>query len=126
MSEINLKFNAKNVDQIERKHGVSIEQLLGDTSVQRLAYFIEKAQYDEDREKIGVHNEQSYELLDAYLAEHDKEDLIMDIMEALQKGGFLSRKVDISKMREALEKKTTEVSEVLDKALNDKTKTPKD
>lgn len=117
---ITLKFNAKNVDQIERKHNNSIESLLGDVSVQRLAYFIEKAHYDEDTEKVGVSNDRSMELLDEYLAEHDKEDLLMDIMEALQKGGFLSRKVDVAKMRQALEKNTAQIGEVLDKALSEK------
>lgn len=107
-SNFKLKFTARVVDKIERQYGVSIEELLGNTSVRNLAFFIEKAYYNEDEDKIGVNNEESYRLLESYLENHDKEDLLMDIMEALQTSGFLSRKIKVDEMRESIKTKTEE------------------
>jgi len=113
-SNLKLKFTARVVDKIERQYGVSIEELLGNTSVRNLAFFIEKAHYDEDTEKVGVNNEESYTILETYLKDHDKEDLLMDIMEALQTSGFLSRKIEVDKMRESIQKETTKAMDKLD------------
>lgn len=118
--KLDLRFNAKIVDQIERKYNVSIEQLLGNTSVQNLAYFIEKAHYDEDRDRSGVSNDKSYEILDEFLKENDKEEALFQIMESLQTAGFLSRKLDVKKMRQAVEEKTADIETELDKAVNQK------
>jgi len=115
--KIDLRFTAKNVDNIERKFGVSIENLLGNTSMQNLAQFIERAYYDEERDKVGVSNDRSYEVLQDYLKENDKEDLLLDIMEGLQQGGFLSRKLDLDKIRKSLETKSAEISQKLDNEL---------
>lgn len=112
--DFKLKFTARVVDKIERKFNVSIENLLGDTSVRSLAFFIEMAFYDEDKDKVGVNNEEAYKLLENYLKDHDKEDLIMDIMEALQATGFLSRKIEVDKMRQSIEKKTSEAMNQLE------------
>jgi hypothetical protein len=99
IADFKLKFTARIVDKIERKYNVSIESLLGDTSVRSLAFFIEQSYYDEENETIGANNEKSFTLLENYLKNNDKEDLLMYIMECLQQGGFLSRKIDIDQMR---------------------------
>lgn len=117
-SNFKLKFTARVVDKIERQYAVSIEQLLGNTSVRNLAFFIEKAFYNEDTETTGVNNEESYRILESYLETKEKEDLIMDIMEALQNTGFLSRKIKIEEMRKSM-------NEQMDKAM-DEIKSPTD
>lgn len=117
MKKLDLRFSAKIVDQIERKYNVSIEQLLGNTSVQNLAYFIEKAQYDDERDRVGVHNEKSYDILDEFLKDNDKEEALFQIMESLQTAGFLSRKLDVPKMRQAVTDKTSDIQSQLDKAI---------
>lgn len=116
--KISLKFTAKIVDNIERKFGVSVENLLGSTTLQNLAQFIERAYFDEETEKSGVSNEKSYELLENYLKDNEKEDLLLDIMEGLQAGGFLSRKLDLEKIRQSLVEKTNEIDKKLNTELN--------
>lgn len=111
--KIPLKFTAKIVDQIEKNKNNSIESLLGSTSISTLTYFIEKAFLNEETDRIGVSNDTAMETLEAYLLENDKEDLLLDIMEALQVGGFLSRKVNVNDMRKALEDKTGELETLL-------------
>lgn len=113
--KIPFKFTAKIVDQIEKNKNVSIEALLGSTTVSNLTYFIEKAFHNTETDRIGVSNDQAMETLGEYLLEHDKEDLLLDIMEALQVGGFLSRKINIDDMRKALTSKTDEIKDVLAK-----------
>lgn len=112
-----LSFSAKSVDNIERKFGVSIENMLGSTQMSNLAQFIERGYLDEDTQKVGVQNERSFELLQEYLKDHEKEDLLVDIMEALQEGGFLSRKLDLDKIRKSLIEKTAEIDKKLDEEL---------
>ena len=118
--QIPFKFTAKVVDQIEKNKKQPIEAFLGDTSVANLAYLIEKGHYDEETEKQGVSNERSLEILGEYLADgKDKEDLLIDFMEALQETGFLSRKISTQDMRKALESKgnqmQTELKKVIEK-----------
>jgi hypothetical protein len=52
--------------------------------------------------------------IDAYLEESDKDNLVLDIMEALVKGGFLSRQVDVAKLREANEKRSAQAKKLID------------
>lgn len=116
--KIPLKFNAKVVDQIEKNRKQAIENFLGDTTVANLTYLIEKAYHDTDTDKIGISNDRAGEVLDEYLGSgSDKEDLLLDFMEALQETGFLSRKIDVTDMRKALQNKGEEMKATMHKEL---------
>ena len=95
---INLKFNASKVDEIEQARKLPIENCISDTSVASLVMFIQKGLIDENGGH-GVTRATAIETLDNYLAERDKDDLVMDIMEALVNAGFLSREVNIDQLR---------------------------
>lgn len=111
--KLNLKYNALKVDEIEQIKKLPIENCIADTSVSSLVLFIQKGLID-DNEQWGVSKTVAMDVLDKYLAENDKEDLIMDIMEALINGGFLSREVDINKVREQKKKLSEKVREKLE------------
>lgn len=102
---ITFKFNASVVDEIEKQKGLAIENCLGDTTVNNLTLFIQKAAFDENAGKVGVSRTVAVDMLDKYLADSDKDTLILDIMEALVDTGFLSRQYNMPEMREALTKR---------------------
>lgn len=110
--KINLKYNALKVDEIEKSKGLPIENAIGDTSINNLALFIQKG-YVDDEGHDGVSRNVALTKIDEYLQTNDKEMLVIDIMEALIDGGFLSRSLNVEKMREAIQKKTKEASEML-------------
>ena len=113
--KINLKYNATKVDEIEQVNKTSIENCISDTSISNLALFVQKGYVNEN----GAHGVSSrslaIKLIDEYLVENEKNDLVMDIMEALIEGGFLSRELDINKVRELTAKQQALVKEELDK-----------
>jgi hypothetical protein len=96
--EFNLSYNAKTIDEIEQARKQPIEQCIADTSVGMLALFIQKGHTD-DNGVHGVSRTVALDMIDKYLAEKDKDDLILDIMEALMNAGFLSREVDVEAVR---------------------------
>lgn len=100
---INLKYNATKVDEIEQTRKLPIENCIADTSVSSLVLFIQKGLIDENGGH-GVTKATAIETLDKYLEEKDKDDLVMDIMEALVKAGFLSREVNIDQLRKTKSK----------------------
>lgn len=113
--KLNLKYNATRVDEIEQaKGGISIENCIADTSVNNLALFIQKGLID-DNGQYGVSKAVAMDTIDNYLAENDKDELVMDIMEALCNGGFLSRSLDLTKIRELKNKREAQVNEELNK-----------
>lgn len=91
-----LKYNAIKVDEIERIKKQPIEQCISDSSISNIALFVQKGMEDI---KTTVTREQAFKAIDEYLAEHDKEDLVLDIMEALINAGFLSREIDVQAIR---------------------------
>lgn len=114
--KLNLKFNATKVDEIEQAKKLPIENCIADTTVGNLALFIQKGLID-DNGNHGVSKAVAISSIDAYLEENDKDELLMDIMEALIKDGFLSRDLDIAKIREAKKQKAIQVNEQLEKTL---------
>ena len=62
---------------------------------------------------VGVGKTKALAVIDEYLAENDKDELVMDIMEALINGGFLSRDLDLAKVRELKAKRQAKLSEEL-------------
>lgn len=107
-----LKFKASNVDEIEKTKGLSIENAIGDDTINNLALFIQKGLVKDDG-TIGVSRAVAMDVIDEYLETHDKNELILDIMEGLINGGFLDRSLDVAKMRETMKKRATQVSEMI-------------
>ena len=114
--KLNLKYNATKVDEIEQTKKLSIENCINDTTVGNLALFIQKGLID-DNGNHGVSRNVAIATIDAYLEEKDKEELVMDIMEALINGGFLSRELDVKKLRELKAKRQAQVNEEIDNNL---------
>lgn len=114
--KLNLKYNASKVDEIEQAKKTSIENCINDTTVGNLALFIQKGLID-DNGNHGVSRTVAIDVIDNYLAENDKEELVMDIMEALINGGFLSRELDVGKLRDLKNKRLAQVSEEIDNNL---------
>ena len=112
--KLNLKYNATTVDEIEQAKKLPIENCIADTTIGNIAFLIQKGLVD-DNGNHGVSRNTALARIDAYLEEYDKDDLVMDIMEALVNGGFLSRDVDLSKLREIKAKRQAQMIEELDK-----------
>ena len=108
--KMNLKYTATRVDEIEQSKKLPIENCIADTTVGNLALFIQKGLVNENG-NVGVSRAQALTAIDEYLAENDKDELVMDIMEALMDGGFLSRDVDIAKVRELKANRKAQLSE---------------
>ena len=114
--KLNLKYTATRVDEIEQAKKLPIENCIADSTVGNLALFIQKGLID-DNGVHGVSKAVAFDVIDNYLGEHDKDELVMDIMEALINGGFLSRDLDVAKVRELKSKRASQVNEEIDKAL---------
>jgi len=99
MDKLVFRFKAVQVDEIEKsKGGLSIENCLADSTISNLALFIMKGLVD-DNGVHGVSRTVAMSVIDKYLTEHSKEELFVDIVEALTEAGFLSRQVNIAEMR---------------------------
>lgn len=114
--KLNLKYNATRVDEIEQAKKLPIENCIADTTVNNLALFIQKGLVNENG-NVGVSKSVALDTIDTYLAENDKDELVMDIMEALINGGFLSRDLDLAKVRELKSKRASQVNEEIQNAL---------
>lgn len=114
--KLNLKYNATKVDEIEQAKKLPIENCIADVTVNNLALFIQKGLID-DNGVHGVSKNVAMSKIDEYLEENDKDELVMDIMEALIKGGFLSRDLDLSNMRELKKQRAIQVNDEIKNAL---------
>ena len=112
--KLNLKYTAIRVDEIEQSKKLPIENCIADTTVGNLALFIQKGLVN-DSGTVGVSRAQALTTIDEYLAVNDKDELVMDIMEALIDGGFLSRDVDLAKVRKLKAARQAQLNEELDK-----------
>lgn len=111
--KLNLKYTSALVDDIEKAKGnISIENCIADNTINNLALLIQKGLID-DNGIHGVSKSVALNKLDEYLAEKDKDELLLDITEALVDGGFLSRKLDVNLIREAQSKKMDQVKNYL-------------
>ena len=105
--KLNLKYNASKIDEIEQAKGMPIENCIGDTTISNLVLFIQKGLVD-DNEQWGVSKAIAMDTVDNYLQENDKDELVFDIIEALINGGFLSRELNVEKLK-ALKTKRQEI-----------------
>ena len=112
--KLNLKFNAIRVDEIEQAKKLPIENCIADSTIGNLVLFVQKGLVN-DNGVHGVSKAVALDTIDAYLAENDKDELVMDIMEALINGGFLSRDVDLAKVRELKVKRQAKINEEMEK-----------
>jgi hypothetical protein len=112
--KLNLKYTATRVDEIEQSKKLPIENCIADTTVSNLALFLQKGLVN-DSGGVGVSRAQAFTIIDEYLAANDKDELVMDIMEALIDGGFLSRDVDLAKVRKLKAARQAQLNEELDK-----------
>lgn len=116
MEKLNLKYNATKVDEIEQAKKLPLENCIADTSIGNIALFIQKGLIDSNGVH-GVSKAVAMDIIDTYLAEKDKDELVLDIMEALIKGGFLSRDLDIESVRKMNAKRYAQVKAELENAL---------
>lgn len=110
--KLNLKFTATIVDEIEKTKGLPIENCVADNTINNLALIISKALVNENG-TVGVSRAVALSKIDEYLVENDKDNLLIDIMEALVEAGFLSRTLDVQNMRTVVTKKATQMNEQL-------------
>ena len=116
--KLNLKYTATKVDAIEQAKKLPIENCIADSTISNLALFIQNGLID-DNGMHGVSKSVAIDTIDKYLADNnnDKDELVMDIMEALIDGGFLSRDLDVEKVRAMKKARASQVNEEIDKAL---------
>ena len=114
--KLNLKYNATKVDEIEHARNLPIENCIGDTSVNMLATFLMKGLID-DNGVHGVSRSVALDVIDKYLEENDKNDLVLEIMEALVNCGFLSRELDVETVKKAKASKIAQANEELQNAI---------
>ena len=114
--KLNLKFTASKIDEIEQSFKQPIENCISNTSIASITQFIQKGLVN-DSDGIGVSKSKALSVIDEYLAENDKDELVMDIMEALINGGFLSRDLDIEKLREYKAKRQAQVTEEISRSI---------
>ena len=107
------KFTATSIDEIEKTKGVAIENCIADNTINNLALLISKGLVN-DNGTIGASRVVALSKIDEYLKENDKDNLLLDIVEALVDEGFLSRKLEVSKMRGIMEKRQEMVNNQLD------------
>lgn len=114
--KLNLKYNATKVDEIEQTRKLPIENCMGDTSISMLVTFLMKGLID-DNGVHGVSKSVAMDTIDKYLEENDKNDLIFEIMEALVKGGFLSRELDVETVKKLKASQIAQANEELENAI---------
>lgn len=110
MDKLVLKYNATRVDDIEKAKGLPIENCIADNTIGNLALFLMKGLVGNDG-NVGVSRNVAIETIDEYLKEKDKDELLLDITEALVDSGFLSRMLDVAKMRELKATRTAKLME---------------
>lgn len=106
---MNLKYNASKVDEIEQIKKQPIAGCIGSSAIADLCLFVQKGLID-DNGRHGVSKNVAMDAIDAYLVDHDTSELALDIMEALVNGGFLSRQMDMNKLREKMNNTVTEMA----------------
>ena len=112
--KLNLKYTALKVDEIEQTKQLPIENCIADNTICNLTLFIQKGLVN-DSGSVGVSKAQALTIIDEYLAANDKDELVMDIAEALMNGGFLTRELDLARVRELKVKRQEQLNEELDK-----------
>lgn len=89
---MDLKYTPRTVNEIEVESKRPIQEALAEFSMKNILLFVKKG--------LGVDENKAYAEIDKYLEEgKDTIELYTDIMEALQKSGFLPRKLNLKKIK---------------------------
>lgn len=96
-----LKYTPRTINEIEVEAKRPVQEVLAQYSMRNIVLFVKKG--------LGVDEDKAYKAIEKYLEDgKDTITLYTDIMEALQKGGFLPRKLNLKEvkkeMNETLEK----------------------
>jgi len=92
-----LKYTPRAIREIEEESRRPMQDILSDFSMNTLLLFVKKG--------LGVDEDGAYKAIEEYLAEgKDTLELYTEISEALQKSGFLPRKLNLKKVREDMNK----------------------
>lgn len=92
-----LKYTPRTINEIEVETKKPIQEVLTDFSMNTIVLLIKKG--------MGVDEDKAYTEVEKYLADGgDTIKLYMDIMEQLQKSGFLPRQLNLKKIREDMNK----------------------
>ncbi len=110
--DLNLKYTASKVDEIEQIKKVSIENCISDTTINGICLFLQKGLVD-DNGNHGVSKNVAMSKLDEFLGENDKDELLLQITEALISGGFLSREIDVNELRKMKKKRVEEAKKAM-------------
>jgi hypothetical protein len=89
--ELILRFTARQIANLEKEQGRGLGAILNDLGVFNLVSIV---QYG-----VGCTQNDAYDKVDAFLVDHDIEDLQYTIRKALQDQGFLARKMPLEKMK---------------------------
>ena len=111
--KLNVKYNALKIDEIEQTKKLPIEECLQDTSINNIALFIQKG-YVNDNGTIGTSRSVAMDIIDKYLQENEKTDLVFDIMEALVEAGFLTKELNVAELRGKVTEKSTQIKDKID------------
>ena len=118
--KLNLKYTATKVDEIEKARGTAIDHCIEDIRIDNICLLVQKGLVD-DNGVHGVSRNVALSKIDEYLQEYDKEELVLDIMEALVAGGFLPRSVDMEAMRKKLGKRMKKINKDIDNLIASET-----
>ena len=103
---INLKFNAMKIAEIEDEKNSPLTSLIDDFKMSTLALLIEKGG--------NLSNEESYKKIDEELASgKETQEILLDILEMVQRDGFLPKIMDFQTIREQMAIKKKELKKIL-------------
>ncbi len=107
-----LKFTASKIDELEKSTKKSLQQLVAEGTIGSMTSFIEKGLVNENG-TIGCSRNVALSTIDDYLEneENDLDTLRLDIMGALVDGGFLSRQLDVKKIKQTAMEKIEQIKQ---------------
>lgn len=92
-----LKFTPKKIMLIEKEKGIPLAEIISRYDMGTLALFVQKG--------MEISEDEAFAKIEEYLmAEHDIIELYFEIIESLQKQGFLVRKLDLNSVKAKMEK----------------------
>ena len=111
--KLNLKYTALKVDEIEKAKGKAIELCIDDTRIDNMCLFVQKGLVD-DNGKHGVTRNVALSKIDDYWQEYDKQELLLDIIEALVAGGFLPKSPNLTPLKERLNIRVEKANQIIE------------
>jgi hypothetical protein len=103
---MNLKFNAMKIAEIEDEKNSPLATMIDDFKMSTLALFIEKGG--------EISREEAYRKIDEELATgKETQEVLLDILEMVQRDGFLPKIMDIQTIREQMIQKKKEIRKTL-------------